>query len=96
MSAHIFAKHFSSEGDDAYFSLGIVGAKSFLTKIIYLRGDMRAYCTVMEADGSFISVNGDTMGQLQWLHPLAGPGQRRCWRYVLRALRLTGVALANA
>jgi hypothetical protein len=63
-SAHMGATHFSSEdfGDDTRFSFGIgVGGKAFLTKNIYLRADFRVFCTVVEAEGSFISVDGVTV-----------------------------------
>jgi hypothetical protein len=63
-SAHIGATYFSSDGygDDTNFSMGIgVGAKAFLTKNIYLRADFRAFCTVVDSEGSFIYANGTTV-----------------------------------
>lgn len=64
LSAHVGATHFSSDGygDDTRFSFGIgVGGKAFVTKNLYLRADVRGFCTVVEADGSFISANGTTV-----------------------------------
>jgi hypothetical protein len=61
VSAHVGATHYSSDGygDDTKFSLGIgVGGKAFLTRNIYLRADLRGFCTVVEAQGSFIYYNG--------------------------------------
>lgn len=63
VSADAGATHFSSAGygDDTKFSLGIgVGEKVFLTKNIYLRADLRGFCTVVKAQGSFIFANGVT------------------------------------
>ena len=63
VSVHVGATHFSSDGhgDDTYFSFGIgVGMKAFLTRNIYLRADLRAFCTVVESEGSFIYVDGVT------------------------------------
>src|SRR5262245_50412184 len=63
ISAHIGATHFSSDiGDDTRFSWGVGGGvKAFLTKNIYLRADVRGFCTVTEAEGSFIFHNGVTV-----------------------------------
>lgn len=64
VSAHAGVTHYSSDGygDDTKFSLGIgVGLKAFLTKNIYLRADLRGFCTVVEAEGSFIYANGVTV-----------------------------------
>jgi opacity protein-like surface antigen len=64
VSAHAGATHFSSDGygDDTKFSLGIGGGlKAFLTKNIYLRADLRGFCTVTEAEGSFMYANGVTV-----------------------------------
>ena len=64
VSAHAGATHFSSGdyGDDTKFSFGIGGGvKAFLTKNIYLRADIRGFCTVTEAEGSFIYANGVTV-----------------------------------
>lgn len=64
VSAHIGATHYSSGGygDDTKFSFGIGGGvKAFLSKNVYLRADVRGFCTVVEAEGSFIYVNGITV-----------------------------------
>ncbi len=64
VSAHAGATHFSSDGygDDTKFSLGVgVGLKAFLTKNLYLRADLRGFCTVVNAEGSFIYYNGVTV-----------------------------------
>lgn len=64
ISAHVGVTHFSSDGhgDETDFSFGIgVGGKAFLTKNIYLRVDLRAFCTVVEAEGGFIHANGVTV-----------------------------------
>ena len=64
VSAHVGATHFSSDGygDDTQFSFDIgAGVKAFLTKNIYLRADLRGYCVVTEAQGSFIFANGVTV-----------------------------------
>ncbi|HTY88939.1 MAG TPA: hypothetical protein VMB80_15860 [Candidatus Acidoferrum sp.] len=64
VSAHAGITHFSSDGygDDTRFSFGIGGGvKAFLTKNIYLRGDLRAFGTVTEGEGSFIYANGVTV-----------------------------------
>lgn len=64
VSGHLGATHFASDGygDDTKFSLGIGGGvKAFLTKYIYLRADVRAFCTVTSAQGSFIYANGVTV-----------------------------------
>jgi len=64
VSVHLGATHYSSDGygDDTKFSFDIgAGVKAFLTKNIYLRGDLRAFATVTEAQGSFIYANGVTV-----------------------------------
>src|SRR5262245_39066240 len=64
VSAHVGATHFSSDGygDDTQFSFDIgAGVKAFLTKNIYLRADLRGFCVVTEAQGSFIYANGVTV-----------------------------------
>ena len=64
VSAHVGATHYSSDGygDETKFSFGIgAGVKAFLTKNVYLRADLRGFCTVTEAEGSFIYVNGITV-----------------------------------
>lgn len=64
VSAHLGATHYSSHGygDDTKFSLGIGGGvKAFVTKNLYLRADIRGFCTVVEAEGSFIYFNGITV-----------------------------------
>ena len=64
VSAHVGATHFSSDGhgDDTRFSFDIgAGVKAFLTKNIYLRGDLRGFCTVTDAEGGFIYANGVTV-----------------------------------
>jgi len=64
VSAHVGATHFSSDGygDDTKFSFDIgAGVKAFLTKNIYLRADLRGFCTVTDAQGSFIYANGVTV-----------------------------------
>ena len=64
VSAHIGATHYSSDGygDDTRFSFDIGGGvKAFLTKNVYLRADLRGFCTVVEAKGSFIYANGVTV-----------------------------------
>jgi len=64
VSAHIGATYYSSDGDgdDLRFSFGIgAGVKAFLTKNIYLRADIRGFCTIVEAEGSFIYANGVTV-----------------------------------
>jgi hypothetical protein len=62
-SMHIGATHYSSDsGDDTYFSLGIGGGlKAYLTKNLYLRADIRGFCTVVDAEGGFIYINGITI-----------------------------------
>ena len=64
VSGHVGATHFASDGygDETDFSLGLGGGvKAFLTKNIYLRGDLRGFCTVTQAEGSFIYHNGVTV-----------------------------------
>ena len=64
VSAHVGATHFSlvGYGDDTKFSFDIgAGVKAFLTKNIYLRADLRGFCVVTEAEGSFIYANGITV-----------------------------------
>jgi hypothetical protein len=64
VSADAGATHFTSDGygNDTKFSVGIGGGiKAFLTRNIYLRADLRGFCTVVEAEGSFIYVNGVTV-----------------------------------
>lgn len=64
VSADLGATHFSSDGygDDTKFSFGIGGGgKAFLTRNIYLFADLRGFCTVTEAQGSFIYYNGTTV-----------------------------------
>jgi len=64
VSGHLGATHFASDGygDDTRFSFGIGGGvKIFLTKNIYLRGDLRAFGTVTEAQGSFMFNDGVTV-----------------------------------
>jgi hypothetical protein len=63
-SAHVGATHYSSDGhgDDTRFSFDIgAGVKAFLTKNIYLRADLRGFCTVTDGQGSFIYANGVTV-----------------------------------
>jgi len=63
-SGHVGATYFSSDGygDSTEFSLGIGGGvKAFLTKNLYLRADVRGFCTVTEGEGSFIYYNGITV-----------------------------------
>jgi hypothetical protein len=63
-SAHVGATHFSSDGygDDTKFSFSIgAGVKAFLTRNIYLRGDLCGFWTVTEGEGSFIYANGVTV-----------------------------------
>jgi hypothetical protein len=67
-SAHAGATHFSSDGygEDTRFSFGVGGGvKAFLTKNIYLRADLRGFCTVTEAQSSFIYYNGTTVACFQ-------------------------------
>lgn len=64
VSAHLGATYYSSDGygDDLRFSLGIgAGVKAFLTENIYLRADVRGFCTIVEGEGSFIYANGITV-----------------------------------
>ena len=64
VSLHIGATHYSSAGHDSdtYFSFGIgAGVKAFITRNIYLRADLRGFCTVVEAEGSFMYANGITV-----------------------------------
>jgi opacity protein-like surface antigen len=64
ISAHLGATHYSSDGhgDDTKFSFGIgAGLKAYLTKNLYLRADIRGYCTVVDAEGGFIYFNGVTV-----------------------------------
>ena len=42
------------------FDIG-AGVKAFLTKNIYLRADLRGFCVLTEAQGSFIYANGVTV-----------------------------------
>jgi hypothetical protein len=68
VSGHVGATYFSSDGygDQTKFSLGIGGGgKAFLTKNIYLFGDLRGFCTVTQAQGSFIYYNGVTVASFQ-------------------------------
>jgi hypothetical protein len=61
VSAHLGATHFSTDryGDETMFSFGIGGGvKAFLTKNIYLRADVRGFCTVTDGEASFIFSNG--------------------------------------
>jgi hypothetical protein len=63
-SMHVGATHYSSDGygDDTRFSFGIGGGlKAYLTKNIYLRADVRGFCTVVDAEGGFIYFNGITI-----------------------------------
>jgi hypothetical protein len=63
-SAHIGATHYSSDGygSDTKLSLGFGGGvKAFLTKSVYLRADLRGFCTVVEAEGGFMYANGITV-----------------------------------
>jgi hypothetical protein len=64
VSADAGATLFSSDGygDNTKFSFGIgAGVKAFLTKNIFLRADLRGFCTVVQAEGSFIYYNGTTV-----------------------------------
>ncbi|MGC3958847.1 MAG: outer membrane beta-barrel protein [Verrucomicrobiota bacterium] len=64
VSAHVGATHYSSDGygDDTRFSCGIgAGVKAYLTKNLYLRADLRGFCTVVDAEGGFIYFNGITV-----------------------------------
>ena len=64
VSAHLGATRYAADhsGDDMKFSFGIgAGVKAFLTKNLYLRADVRGYCTVTEAEGSFAYLNGITV-----------------------------------
>ena len=64
VSAHVGATHFSFDDhrDETRFSFGIGGgAKVFLSKNVYLRGDLRGFCTVTDGEGSFIYDNGITV-----------------------------------
>ena len=66
VSAHIGATHYSSDGygSDTWFSFGIgAGVKAYLTKNLYLRADLRGFCTVVEAEGGFIYYNGITVAR---------------------------------
>jgi hypothetical protein len=64
VSAHVGATRYSSDGygDETKFSFGIGGGgKAFLTKHIYMFADLRGFCTVTDAQGSFIYANGVTV-----------------------------------
>ena len=64
VSAHLGATHYSFEDQDnaTYFSFGIgAGVKAYLTKNLYLRGDIRGFGSVVEAEGGFIYSNGITI-----------------------------------
>ena len=64
VSAHLGATHFSADGsgEETKFSFDIgAGVKVFLTENLYLRGDLRGFCTVTEARGGFIYANGVTV-----------------------------------
>jgi hypothetical protein len=64
VSSHLGATHFSSDGygDNTKFSFDIGGGvKAFLTKNIYLRGDLRGICNVTDGSGGFIYANGITV-----------------------------------
>lgn len=64
VSAHVGVTHFSPDdfASETRFSFGIgAGLKAFVTKNLYLRADVRGFCTVTEASGSFIYVNGVTV-----------------------------------
>ncbi|HEX5399467.1 MAG TPA: hypothetical protein VFY06_10510 [Verrucomicrobiae bacterium] len=68
VSAHAGATYFSSDGygDETKFSMGFGGGgKAFLTKNIYLFGDLRGFFTVTEANGSFIYYNGVSVASFQ-------------------------------
>lgn len=63
-SAHVGATHYSADGygDETYFSFDIgAGVKAFLTKNIYLRADLRGFCSVTSGQGGFIYANGVTV-----------------------------------
>ncbi len=73
VSAHLGATHYSAQDyrDDTKFSFGIgAGVKAYLTKNLYLRADIRGFCTVLESESSFIYINGITVasfsGSSQW------------------------------
>lgn len=64
VSAHLGFTQFSPEnfGNKTRLSLGIgAGMKAFLTQNLYLRADLRGYCTAVESRGSFFSSNGNTV-----------------------------------
>jgi hypothetical protein len=64
VSAHIGATHFSTDdfGNDTKLSLGIgAGVKAFLTKTVFLRADVRGYCTVVESEASYFYRNGNSV-----------------------------------
>jgi Outer membrane protein beta-barrel domain len=66
VSAHLGATHYSSDdyGNDTKFSFGIgTGVKAYLTKNLYLRADIRGFCTVVDAEGGFLYVNGITVAR---------------------------------
>jgi opacity protein-like surface antigen len=64
VSVHVGVTHFAPDdfASETRFSFGIgAGVKAFVTKNLYLRADVRGFCTVTEASGSFIYVNGITV-----------------------------------
>jgi hypothetical protein len=66
VSAHLGATHYSADGygSDTKFSFSIgTGVKAYLTKNLYLRADVRGFCTVVEGEASFIYINGITIAQ---------------------------------
>lgn len=64
LSAHVGATHYAYDagGSDTKFSFGFgAGVKAYLTRNLYLRADLRGYCTIAEAEGGFIFVDGVTV-----------------------------------
>lgn len=64
VSAHLGATHYSSEdfSDDTRFSFGVgAGVKAYLARNVYLRAEVRGFCTVVDAEGGFIYFNGITV-----------------------------------
>ena len=63
VSGHLGATHFSLAGSgDTRFSWGIGGGgKAFLTKNVYLRADIRGFCTITESEGAFFFHDGVTV-----------------------------------
>ncbi len=75
VGATLFTPEFGDQ--EARFSFGFgLGVKYFLFKNLALRADLRAYCTVVESEGVFISSGGVTVayftGSTIWQGEVSG------------------------